>query len=557
MKPKAIVCGLAFASLFFAVLLPPEAYSDGKLAVLLCATFAFFISVTENRVDRRYLKTGLAVFAILIGHSLMFSVDAYRSIELVATLWTYYCLAGFFLYAGFDPITPLAISMVALSIIVSGYGLYQYLWGFDQLEQFINRSGNDAAVTASLLGRVESHRVFSTFALPGTLWGFLVMAIPFHAALWDRTKESGKRQNIVTVAIAISMAMLLTAGLLTRSFGFLAGLLVVTLVWLLLHHRRVLWNRLTVVLLFLAAAGTVIYLLRRGVMEGANPAILRFANWISAWSIFSMHPLGTGLNTFGLMYPRYMLSGANETQFAHNTPLQLLSELGYFAVAAGALLILLAVHRWSDGARIRIAERECIAIALAVWGFHNLIDIDFYFGSVGSVGAVLIGMLFRNSDATVTPTGKPLMAGVGIVAIAAVAFSGLVMFSTELQNRAKGEYESLKPQVAVDTLMEARALMPFNSSLYVDAGQIQLELSQKRRDPKFLTAAMDSFRRAIELSPNKVDSHMGLGLCLSANHDVEGGLKEVRLAQRLYPDNTYAKTVVRLMEKNLASTPTP
>ena len=107
MKPKPIVIGLAFASLFFAILLPPEAYSDGKMAVLLCATFAFFISVTENSVDRRYLTTGLAVFAILIGHSLLFSVDAYRSVELIATLWTYYCLAGFFLYAGFDPITPL------------------------------------------------------------------------------------------------------------------------------------------------------------------------------------------------------------------------------------------------------------------------------------------------------------------------------------------------------------------------------------------------------------------------------------------------------------------
>ena len=30
MKPKAIVVALAFASLFFAILLPPEAFPDGK-----------------------------------------------------------------------------------------------------------------------------------------------------------------------------------------------------------------------------------------------------------------------------------------------------------------------------------------------------------------------------------------------------------------------------------------------------------------------------------------------------------------------------------------------
>jgi hypothetical protein len=97
--------------------------------------------------------------------------------------------------------------------------------------------------------------------------------------------------------------------------------------------------------------------------------------------------------------------------------------------------------------------------------------------------------------------------------------------------------------------------MPFNSSLYQDAGQIQLELSQKRRDPNYLAAATESFRRSIELSPYKVDSHIGLGLCLSANKDVAGGLKEIRVAQKLYPDNAYAQTIVHLMEKNLNATP--
>jgi hypothetical protein len=555
MKQKPIVIALALASLFFAILLPPEAYSDGKLVVLLSATFAFFISVAESRVDRRYLIVGLVVFGILIAHTLIFSVDTYRSFEMIATLWTYYCLGGFFLYAGFEPMTPLSISMVGLSLVVSIYGIYQYLWGFDQLAALISSSSNDATVTAPLLGRVESHRVFSTLALPGTLWGFLVIAIPFHAAVWDRVKKNGKHQSLAGAVLAISMVLLLIAGLLTRSFGFLAGLLVTTLAWLLLNHRRMLWNKVTAIVAVLSAAGALTYVVRRSVIEGANPVILRFSNWISAWSIFSMHPLGTGLNTFGLMYPRYMLSGANETQFTHNTPLQLLSELGYVAIAAGILLLLFAAKRWPSDAKLRITERKWIVIALAAWCLHNLIDINFYFGSVGSLGAILIGVLFQNSQSSVTPPGKPLMAGVGLVAIVAVAFSGLVMFSTELQNRAKGEYESMKPQVAIETLLEARSLMPFNSGLYEDAGQIQLELSQKRHEPQNLTAAIDSFQRSIKLSPYKVDSHIGLGLCLSASQDVAGGLKEIRQAQKLYPDNTYAQTIVHLMEKKLDATP--
>jgi hypothetical protein len=547
MKPKPIVVALAFASLFFAILLPPEAFPDGKMAVLLCSTFAFFVSVAERRVNRRYITWGLIVFALLVIHSLVLSVDAYRSIEFVTTLWTYYCLAGFFLYAGFNPIVPLAASMVALTVIVSSYGLYQYFWGFEQLASFISHSGSDEVVKVPLLERVATHRVYSTLALPGTLWGFLVMAIPFHAVLW--------RKNVaVKILVVASFAMLLVTGFLTRSFGFLVGLLVMTVVWLFLHHRRMLWNRLSIVLFVLVASGGVFYSARRVVIAGANPVILRFANWISAWSVFSTNPLGSGLNTFGIMYPRYMLAGANETQYTHNTALQLTSELGFFAVAAGIVLILLAVKKWPQIARIPIAERECVLIALTVWVLHNLIDIDVYFASVGAVGAVLIGVFFRNSEKAAAPPGKGMVAGLAAVSLLVVVFSGLVLFSTELQNRAQGEYDSMKPKEAIETLREARRLMPFDSSIYHDAGQIQLELSQKLRDPQYLADAKESFTRAIELSPNKVGPHMGLGLCLSADRDVVGGMKEIRIAQYLYPDNTYAQAVVRMMEKNLPVT---
>jgi len=544
MKPKPIVCGLAFASLFFAILLPPEAFPDGKMAVLLCATFAFFIQVSERRVDRRYLTGGLIVFAILVFHSLILSVDSYRSIEFTTTVWTYYCLAGFFLYAGFDPVMPLSISMVALAIIVSAYGLYQYFWGFQQLTRLIAYSGSNEIVKVPLLDRVATHRVFSTLALPGTLWGFLVMAIPFHAALWQR-------KPVVKALVVVSMVMLLATGFLTRSFGFLLGLLVMTLLWLFLYHRRVLWNRISVVMAVLGVVGAVFYSARRGVIEGSNPVVLRFANWISAWSIFSMHPLGTGLNTYGVMYPRYMLSGANETQYTHNTLLQLLSELGYFGIAFAVLAILYVAKKWSEGARLRIAGRECVLIALGVWFIHNLVDIDVYFASVGTVGAVLIGVLLRKPEGSPLPPATRQVAVVGIAALAAVVFSGLVLFSTELQNRAQGEYDDLKPLVAIETLRKARAIMPFDSSLYHDSGQIELELSQKLHEPKFLTAATESFRRAIELSPDKVGPHLGLGLCLSSTHDYVGGLKEVRVAQQLYPDNTYTQAVVRLMERNI------
>ena len=76
-------------------------------------------------------------------------MDLYRSLEFVSVLWAYYCLFGFFLHAGFAPEKPLAVCMVISCAIVSGYGLYQYFWGFDQLYSYHHlrrfRSGREGS----------------------------------------------------------------------------------------------------------------------------------------------------------------------------------------------------------------------------------------------------------------------------------------------------------------------------------------------------------------------------------------------------------------------------
>src|SRR5207247_1454869 len=113
-----------------------------------------------------YLWGGLLAFGYLLLHAFLISVDPYRSLEFTSVLWAYYCLFGFFFYAGFEPFKPVAICMVVLCVIVSGYGLYQYFWGFDQLYNYIFYAGSDQVIKIPALERVASKRVFSTLALP-------------------------------------------------------------------------------------------------------------------------------------------------------------------------------------------------------------------------------------------------------------------------------------------------------------------------------------------------------------------------------------------------------
>jgi hypothetical protein len=540
MKQKRAVLGLAFAALFFAILLPPEAYPDGKLAVILCATFAFFSSLIERRIHPIYIKGGLAAFLVLALHSLFLSVDAYRSLDFAATLWAYYCLFGFFFYAGFEPEKPLAVCIVVLCAIVSAYGLYQYFWGFEQLHNYISYADSDRVVKVPALERIATRRVFSTLALPGTLWGFLALALPFHAMLW---RDSGKR---IRVLLATGAAMLLATGFLTRSFGFLVGLFLLAATWLFLYHRRIVW-RLAPIVIVLALAGGAFYSIRHSGIEASNPFALRAMNWITAWSIFAAHPMGTGLNTYGVMYSQYMLPGANATQYTHNTPLQLLSELGYLAVIAGAVGLLLLMGAWHRGEMRRLSPY--FVLALVVWSAHNLIDINVYFPSLGIIGAALLGTLMRRPSVVPQPQAKRGAVAVAVLGIVMLIFSGLAMVSSELQFRAQREYEENKVKVAADTLEMAKAIMPYNSSLFHDSGDINLNLFHSKHDYKYLDVATRSFQRAIALSPNKVGPHIGLSLCLSSANRVEDARAELRIAERLHPDSTYIQAIARLLEK--------
>src|SRR5579884_751686 len=319
MKAKPVIMLLAFACVFFALLLPPEAYPNGKLGVVLCASFAFLSCLAERHIPSSFLKAGAWLFGLLLIHTFLFSIDFYRSLDTLTAIWAYYCVIGVFIYASAGYEDQLALVMVALTLILSGYGIYQYFWGFDKVYSYIFYAGADEIIKTPALQLIANRRVSSTLALPGTLWGFLVCALPFHAMLWGR-------RSILNVVVLISGIMALVSGFLTRSFGFLFGLLILVVGVLWMRHRKLLWNRLTPVLGLLIVLAVVFYSSRHGAIENANPAGLRLLNWVTAWNIFAVHPLGTGLNTFGIAYSEYMLPHANETQFVHNTLLQLLSE---------------------------------------------------------------------------------------------------------------------------------------------------------------------------------------------------------------------------------------
>jgi O-Antigen ligase len=119
----------------------------------------------------------------------------------------------------------------------------------------------------------------------------------------------------------------------------------------------------------------------------------RWRWWQEEWSAFTAHPLdGTGAATFKLTDLRLRTSSLVTTDEPHNTPLQMLGELGivggllYLGAAAAAAAGIVAARR--RAAREERAAVTALGLALAVFGLHTVVDMDWSF--VGTCGPMLL-----------------------------------------------------------------------------------------------------------------------------------------------------------------------
>ena len=536
---------LALTALIGVILAPPEVFGSGRMILILASTFAFLILVLEGRIPSGFLWAGLGGTALLLWHSIWISIDVYRSLEFLEILWAYYCLFGVFFYSHREYRYWTAATLILLSVAVSGYGVYEFFWGSSGYSLSISADSGEVLRTP-LQGDSETVRIISTFAMPGTLWGFLLVALPIHALAW----KPGR--TLVNAGLVASALLLIGAGGLTRSYGFALGLLVLGLAWFVVRPGRRRWRLTALALLFLVLLTAGIYSGRSG---NYNPVTLRFQNWLTAAEIFGAYPLGAGLHTYAVAYLQHQQPGANESQYAHNTPLQVLSELGVLGIVAGIFLIVYLVKHRDTWARV-IDEQRCLALALIGWTLHNLIDINLYFASVGAVGIALIGVLGstmrRDSPPRAIPVSKWWIRGVGVVSVFVILSSGVIYVSDELLRRARIERGYLRVAEAHDTLGTASAINPFNSSILHGAGQVALEMYQTTRQEEYLEQSQRYFADAVRLSPKKVGPHLGLALSISSANELGEALEELEIAQTMHPYSRHVSNIRRLIENRQA-----
>lgn len=157
----------------------------------------------------------------------------------------------------------------------------------------------------------------------------------------------------------------------------------------------------------------------------------RWRWWQEEWSAFTGHPLlGTGAATFHITDLRLRTSSLVTTEEPHNTPLQFLGELGlpgfllYLGVAAAAAAGVVAARR--RVAREERAAVTALGLALAVFGLHTVVDMDWSFLATCGPMLLVAGLLLgreRSAEGVAAPVRRRLVAAAAVLVAGGCVYS--------------------------------------------------------------------------------------------------------------------------------------
>ena len=432
-KNKRALLGVILFSLAANLLYPGEVFFQSKFLFVFAAIFTFLITLLAEQRSGNLGQTiklvGIAFLPLLfLLPSVLKTINASRSEDVFWLFFAYACLFVTLQLLRLESsgILLSLLFLVLIAFCINLFCLYQYFFGLSDLKALVLHStALDEKLKSGVLTRITSGRVFANFPLPNTLAGFVTMVLPLNVFLLysasgakhllinesDRFLKHIFRSHLSFFLLVVQLLLSLFVLVLTQSFGgwvcFCAAFTLLG-VWLVVHSKVSV--RLTVVALLVALAIAIGWLAwvtsQRGfslwnLQASENPIALRWNNYKTAIRIFCDFPgSGVGLGNYGSIDPRYQSSPTTVAQYAHNTLFQLLSESGTLFLALLLLISITVTRCWRDLLRTIFPDdsrqgflKVCLEASLAAWLIHNLLDIDLYFPSLGSLGVFLLGIL--------------------------------------------------------------------------------------------------------------------------------------------------------------------
>lgn len=533
-----------------------QSSANALLFVIALISMAFWLPfprpLSGSLHRLRWPALGLLLFALL---STAFSVNVHRSAMDLAMFFSS-ILLFLILVTTLDDIPSCRIFLISILLAGLGVGL---------------------AGIAILKGAVLSSPAsafYSTFSQADICAGFLLLIFPLAVSLFLSEEGQTVRLFYFLVSFVSGGGLLLT---LSRGGWIAAGFSLLVLFW---NLRRLgagrLMGRSALLMVFIllfaygvngwARAGreqvhaATVHAKAAAIMEQNDPSRLaRLAFWKGALCMARDHPLfGTGLNSFGRIYPLYQQNGRYFSNFVHNFYLRCAAEVGLPALFFVLWLLwglFRTIRRGLSAARgdpSLSAVMAGLMSALLASALHIFVDVDWQFSGVftffcaeSAIAFALTDHLSRENDsersALLPSRGiwMPLRYILSLVAVLCVYFV-ISHFHAEF-SLMQGLY--LEQTRQIQPARQAAQAAKFQDPGNADVWNLSARLAWKtwKEAPKkkelLLSAERDAWRAAA-LDPSLAGVHNLLGKVLAAGGRKSEGGKELETAVRLDPVNT-------------------
>ncbi|MFH1523132.1 MAG: O-antigen ligase family protein [Patescibacteria group bacterium] len=373
------------------IIFPP--FFDGgnnifvKEITLILIAFAFlFLCFNKNSKEVHLLKDlaslpfiFLVLFFFLSLITVFFSTSPYNSFIVCIQYLSYGIL--FFTVAKFkfkkNEIDILIKIFLGVSSLLCLIGIYFYITG-------------------------SYCRITSTFYWPNPFASYLLFSLPLSLS-WLIKKAEPTRKALLS---ALVLVILLSSFILTGSRGAFISLLFGSLIYIFYVYKEILKNYKLILVLIIASflfssflyyfkEDNYLLLIRNteNQIKIDNSTSIRMNYWRGTWEIFKDYPLsGSGLGTFGTIYPQYQKDPISAGKYAHNLYLEMLAETGPLVLIT-FLLFFIFFYRKVYKSLSKNVYTLPIFIGTLAFLIHNGVDIGWHFSANTIVFWLFLGLL--------------------------------------------------------------------------------------------------------------------------------------------------------------------
>ncbi|MDO9465521.1 MAG: O-antigen ligase family protein [bacterium] len=452
--------------------------------------------------------------------------------------------------------------LVLAATVVSLYGIYQYFWGLNETRNWVLQQ--DTQFPIELLSRLGINEIFSTFVYPNALAGYLLLILPLCISLFFISK-SFYRLLLSVAAASVALCLYLTYSKGGWGIFLILGLVSI----LILMYKKFRHKKGFYIVSISAIVGLIIFsaiflkIVDRTYMihDTLGSFKVRLNYWKACPGMVRDFPFGSGIATFGNIYPKYKVPQAREVQLAHNSFLQLWTEIGTLGVLSFLLVWIMFFRDWQKTFRIAYVKILSVGIYMGCIAFliHSLVDFDFYVPGISMNVWLFIGMIEAQKHRgtkiiKINSFFAKVVSSMFLVLVVWVMSVILVRPSiAEIHKDKAIDYlrsNNLGP--AEEELETAIRFDKTNGQYYSLLGEI---LRQKAR----FEEAIALYRKAIAHNKYMPHYHFALGKLLIVRGKgnsvmIEEGIKEFETTVELYPTKPfYLKNlayIYRLMGRN-------